>query len=106
MQAIQLPLVPEFSGSHHMKTATATIINRLGLHARAAALLVKLSSSFTSEISMNHAGNTANTKNIMEVLMLAATQGTTLEISIEGSDEDQAMAAILELISNKFNEAE
>lgn len=89
-----------------MITATATIINRLGLHARAAALLVKLSNSYTSEIYMSHGGNEANTKNIMEVLMLAATQGVTIEISIDGEDEEQAMEAVLELIANKFNEAD
>lgn len=89
-----------------MISETTTIVNRLGLHARAAALLVKLSNSFQAEIYMQHGGNSANTKNIMEVLMLAATQGTTLSISTEGADEKQAMVAILELIANKFNEAE
>lgn len=85
---------------------TAMIVNRLGLHARAAALLVKLSNSFQSEILIEHGGNSANTKNIMEVLMLAATQGTTLKISASGTDEQPAMEAVLELIANKFNEAE
>lgn len=85
---------------------TAMIVNRLGLHARAAALLVKLSNSFQSEILIEHGGNVANTKNIMEVLMLAATQGTTLKISASGADEQPAMEAVLELIANKFNEAE
>ncbi len=89
-----------------MTNTTAQIINRLGLHARAAALLVKLSNSFQSEIYMKHGGNSANTKNIMEVLMLAATQGSTVDISIDGSDEEKAMEAVLELIANKFNEAE
>ncbi|MBF0279040.1 MAG: HPr family phosphocarrier protein [SAR324 cluster bacterium] len=89
-----------------MITQTTTIINRLGLHARAAALLVKLSNSFNSNITMNHAGNSANTKNIMEVLMLAATKGTSLEVTVDGADEEQAMKEVLELISNKFNEAE
>lgn len=85
---------------------TAMIINRLGLHARAAALLVKLSNSFQSEIFIEHGGNSANTKNIMEVLMLAATQGTTLKVFASGADEQPAMQAVLELIANKFNEAE
>ncbi|MBF0286581.1 MAG: HPr family phosphocarrier protein [SAR324 cluster bacterium] len=81
-------------------------MNRLGLHARAAALLVKLSNSYQSEIYMKHGGNSANTKNIMEVLMLAATQGSSVDISVDGSDEGEAMGAVLELIANKFNEAE
>ena len=85
---------------------TTQIINRLGLHARAAALLVKLSNSFQSEIHIEHGGHSANTKNIMEVLMLAATQGTTLKVSIAGADEKQAMEAVLGLIANKFNETE
>lgn len=89
-----------------MITSNATIINRLGLHARAAALLVRLSNTFSSEIEMKHGGNTANTKNIMEVLMLAATQGTSIDISINGEDEEQAMQSVLELIANRFNEAE
>ena len=89
-----------------MITETITIANRLGLHARAAALLVKLSNTFQSEIQMRHGGNSANTKNIMEVLMLAATRGTMLNVSAQGADEKQAMLAVLELIANKFNEAE
>ena len=89
-----------------MVTETTIIVNRLGLHARAAALLVKLSNTFKSEIHMQHGGNSANTKNIMEVLMLAATRGTMLSISVEGEDETQAMAAVLELIANKFDEVE
>ena len=89
-----------------MITKTITIVNRLGLHARAAALLVKLSNTFKSEIHMQHGGNSANTKNIMEVLMLAATRGTILSVSVDGEDEKQAMAAVFELIANKFNEVE
>ena len=89
-----------------MVTTTTTIVNRLGLHARAAALLVKLSNTFDSDIQMHHSGNSANTKNIMEVLMLAATQGSSVELSINGVDEKQATEAILELIASRFNEAE
>jgi len=89
-----------------MLTTSTTIVNRLGLHARAAALLVKLSNTFDSDIQMHHNGNMANTKNIMEVLMLAATQGSSVKLSINGVDEEQATESILELIANKFNEAE
>ncbi len=89
-----------------MLSENATIINRLGLHARAAALLVKLSNSFQSEITLRNGAHTANTKNIMELLMLAATQGTPVTLTVEGSDESEALKAVLELINNKFNEAE
>ena len=89
-----------------MVKKTTTIINRLGLHARPAALVVKLANSFPCDIVLSKTGQQANAKNIMEVLMLAATQGTQLEISAQGEKEDDALTALLALINNKFNEME
>ena len=89
-----------------MVKKTTTIINRLGLHARPAALVVKLANSFPCDIVLSKTGQQANAKNIMEVLMLAATQGTQLEISAQGEKEDDALTALLALINNKFNEVE
>lgn len=89
-----------------MVKKTTTIINRLGLHARPAALVVKLANSFPCDILLSKTGQQANAKNIMEVLMLAATEGTQLEVSAQGEKEEDALTALLALINNKFNEVE
>lgn len=83
-----------------------TIINKLGLHARAAAKFVSCASAFSSSIKVDHAGQVVDGKSIMSVMMLAAGKGTTLELEIEGSDENEAMEAITELIENRFDEGE
>jgi phosphocarrier protein len=83
-----------------------TIINKLGLHARAAAKFVSCASAFCSTIQVGHGGQVVDGKSIMAVMMLAAGKGTTLELHIEGSDENEAMAAIRELIENRFDEGE
>ena len=86
-----------------------TIKNKLGLHARAATLLVKLAVEFEAEILIAANGVTADAKSIMDVLMLAATKGTEVQIVIETADEDEAKSAmnkIVLLIDNKFNELE
>lgn len=82
----------------------AKIINKLGLHARAAAKLVTLASGFKSEIQLGLNGKQINGKSIMGVMMLAAAQGYTIELMVSGSDEEQAMAALLELINSRFEE--
>ena len=89
-----------------MKSAEIVIINKLGLHARAAAKLVQLSSQFHSEISLIKDGETADAKSIMEVLMLAGTQDSRLRIVTKGSDETQALEEIKQLINNRFEEEE
>jgi phosphocarrier protein HPr len=80
--------------------------NRLGLHARAAAKLVRLTSRFKSEILLSRNGNNqqADARSILGVLMLAASQGTSLILSIDGEDEAEAGAAILRLFEEKFGE--
>lgn len=81
-----------------------TIINRLGLHARAAAKFVSLASSFASDITLARDSKVVNGKSIMGVMMLAASKGTLLVLSAAGSDEAEAMARIEELIENRFDE--
>ena len=80
------------------------ILNRLGLHARAAAQLVRLANGFTSEIHVVKDGMEVNGKSIMGVLMLAAPKDTKILIRANGLDADEAMAAIGELIFHKFGE--
>lgn len=83
-----------------------TIINKLGLHARAAAKFVACTSSFASNIQAGLDGQLVDGKSIMSVMMLAAGKGTVLDIEITGSDEEDALAALTALINNRFEEAE
>ena len=80
------------------------IINKLGLHARAAAKFVTLASSFESEVQIALNGNQVNGKSIMGVMMLAAAQGTQLDLLVEGPDEHEAIEKLCELIANRFDE--
>ena len=89
-----------------MKVREITIINKLGLHARAAAKLVATASHFQSSIILEKAGNQVNGKSIMGVMMLAAGKGSNIILNIDGEDEDRALTAICELIENRFGEAE
>jgi phosphocarrier protein len=89
-----------------MQEREVIIINRLGLHARAAAKLVTLASSFSSEIDISKNGQTVNGKSIMGVMMLAASRGTNLVITVNGEDEDTAATQLAELVQDKFGEAE
>jgi len=81
-----------------------TIINKLGLHARAAAKLVQAASSFNSDISVRHNGKEVSGKNIMGIMMLAASKGNFIEIIATGNDEKEALDALESLISDKFGE--
>lgn len=80
------------------------IINKLGLHARAAAKLVSCASSYASDVYLLRNGQRVNGKSIMGVMMLAANQGTLLELEIDGGDENAAMQAIVSLVENRFGE--
>lgn len=82
------------------------IINKLGLHARAAAKLVSTSAKYESHIELEFKGKRVNGKSIMGVMMLAASQGSMIELIITGNDQDQALIALETLIANKFGEAE
>lgn len=83
-----------------------TIINKLGLHARAAARLVATASRFDCDIRAIHHDREANVKSIMAVMMLAAGRGTVLKLQFDGNDEQQAMAAVQALINDRFGESE
>ncbi len=85
-------------------TATADICNARGLHARASAKFVKLASSFESEIHVSREGTTVNALSIMGLLMLGAGIGSTIDISAEGPDADEALAALLDLVARRFDE--
>lgn len=89
-----------------MIKTTATISNKLGLHARASAKLTKLAGSFPCEIWISRGERRVNAKSIMGVMMLAAGIGTTVELDIEGEREQEAMDALLALINDKFGEGE
>jgi phosphocarrier protein HPr len=82
------------------------VINKLGLHARAAAKLVQLTSRFASESQLIRGDRIANGKSIMGVMMLAAGKGTEIELLVDGEDEEEAMDAICELINHRFGEKE
>ena len=83
-----------------------TIINKLGLHARAAAKFVATSGRFASSVKVVKGTQEIDGKSIMAVMMLAASQGTELELIIDGSDEQAAMTAMKELINDYFGEGE
>lgn len=85
---------------------TMTIVNKLGLHARAAAKLIDLASGFESRIRMCRDGREADAKSIMQVMMLAASKGTDLEVSAQGPDAAEAVAAIERLVAGRFDESE
>lgn len=87
-----------------MLSKNMKIINRLGLHARAAAQLVKLANQFTSEIMIEKDGESVNAKSIMGILMLAAVCGSEISVSIEGADAEKAMAAIEQMVEDGFGE--
>ncbi len=89
-----------------MLDKTVTIVNKLGLHARAAAKFVTLASSFASDIKLARDGHEVNGKSIMGVMMLAASRGTDIRLIADGSDEHEAIEKLTELIENRFGEQE
>jgi phosphocarrier protein len=82
------------------------IKNKLGVHARAAALLVQTVNRFSAQVTISKDGQTADGRSIMGVLMLAATQGSTIEVEAAGQDAEQAVKAIEKLVDKRFNENE
>jgi len=86
--------------------ADIDIINKLGLHARASAKLTQTASAFQSEVWITRNDRRVNAKSIMGVMMLAAGQGSSVSIEATGADAEQALAAILQLIGDKFGEGE
>ena len=89
-----------------MQEREVIIVNRLGLHARAAAKFVTLASSFSSAVDISKDGQTVNGKSIMGVMMLAASRGTNIVITTRGEDEQEAANRLENLVQGKFGEAE
>lgn len=89
-----------------MQQKEIEIINKLGLHARASAKLTQAASGFKSNVFLTRNGRRVNAKSIMGVMMLAASRGSTVNVEVEGEDEENAMAAITALINDKFGENE
>ena len=89
-----------------MISENVTIINKLGLHARAASKLVNCASQFESDVFLSRSENRVNAKSIMGVMMLAASKGVELQIEIEGRDEQACRDALVALISDRFGESE
>ena len=89
-----------------MPSADAEIVNKLGLHARASAKLTQLAGGFECEIWISRSGRRVNAKSIMGVMMLAAGQGSTVALEAEGADADAALAALTQLIAERFGEGE
>ena len=89
-----------------MMEQTFTIINKLGLHARAAAKFVTTASEFGADIEVSRDGRSVNGKSIMGVMMLAAAKGTQINVKANGTDAEQALTAIGTLINDYFGEGE
>ena len=91
------------SPEHH---ATLEIKNRLGLHARAAVLLVQTAKRFTADVTVSKDGQSVNGRSIMGIMMLAAEQGSSIDVTASGPQAEQALEAIRELVDARFNEGE
>jgi phosphocarrier protein HPr len=89
-----------------MLQETVTICNKLGLHARASIKLVNLASRFGAESKLTRDSKTVNCKSIMGIMMLGAAKGTELVLTVNGTDELEAITQIKALIENRFDEAE
>ncbi len=89
-----------------MLKQTTTVINKLGLHARASAKLTKIAGAFPCQVWVSKGERRVNAKSIMGVMMLAAGIGSEIEIEAEGDQEAQAMDALLALLADKFGEGE
>ena len=87
-----------------MISAPVTIVNKLGLHARAATRLVNCASAFESEVRIVRGARVVNAKSIMGVLTLAASKGTELTVETEGPDQEESLQAVVDLIVDRFGE--
>ena len=88
-----------------MTTRAVTVVNPLGLHARAAARFVQLAARFSSQVRVARDAKVMDGKSIMGILLLAAARGTTITISADGADEEAAVQALADLVSTGFGEA-
>jgi phosphocarrier protein len=89
-----------------MQRREIEIINKLGLHARAAANLTQLAARFASDVDVMRNGRKVNAKSIMGVMMLAAGKGSKITLEVAGPDEEQAMEALCALINDRFGESQ
>jgi phosphocarrier protein len=89
-----------------MRQAEVEIVNKLGLHARAAAKLTQVAAGFASEVWLSRNGRRVNAKSIMGVMMLAAGKGSRITIEADGADAEGALAALVRLIAERFGEQE
>ena len=89
-----------------MQTKSITIVNKLGLHARAAARLVQVASKYDCDINISLNSKKVNGKSIMGIMMLAASRGSVVEITTSGADEKSAMDGLEALIQSRFGEEE
>jgi phosphocarrier protein len=87
-------------------SAELTIVNKLGLHARASAKLTQVASGFKSEVWLMRNGRRVNAKSIMGVMMLAAGKGSTVTVEADGEDAEAALAALRALVADRFGEGE
>ena len=87
-----------------MITKKLKILNKLGLHARAAAKVVQIANEFESTIIITKDGKNADARSIMKLLMLSASQGSRIRIEVDGTDQRDAMKSIERLFNNKFDE--
>ena len=87
-----------------MITKELMILNKLGLHARAAAKVVSMANEFESTITITKDGKNADARSIMKLLMLSASQGSKINIEVDGTDQKDAMKSIEKLFNNKFDE--
>jgi len=87
-----------------MRSARVQIVNRLGLHARAAARFVGVAATYESDIRVRFGDQTVNGKSIMGIMMLAAAYGSEIEIIADGPDEDEALQALVDLVADGFGE--
>lgn len=89
-----------------MPTRELSIVNKLGLHARAASKFVTVASQYNARVTVVKDGREVSGKSIMGVMMLAAARGSTIEVTAEGDDADAALAAIDALVADRFGEAQ
>ena len=91
---------------HEQKRATLEIRNKLGLHARAARLFVDTVKAYDAEVTITKDGQTVNGESIMGIMMLAAEQGSQIDVTTSGPQAGEALEAIRELVDGRFNEGE
>jgi phosphocarrier protein HPr len=87
-----------------MTTRSVTVVNQLGMHARAAAKFVHLAARFSAHVRVGHQAREMDGKSIMGILLLAAARGTTIRISADGADEQEAVGALAALVESGFGE--